>query len=231
MKAPDDKIGKKVLCPACGSPVSVPDSNTAAVATVSTSGGAAGASDMASDLLKGGGGKEKGKKPRSHFAFDDGSPDEVLGYSAFETLKQFMRAAAPILLVLVIVVPLVYWLSSMLLGGGADRPDLGFVTGTVTLDGDPLEGAVIEFRPEAGSRPGSGKAASSGRTDEEGKYTLSYVRDVEGAVLGEHKIIIRPPRSIRLPIHYNLRTKLVRKVEPGNNTIDFELDSDAVYRP
>ena len=223
MKAPDDKIGMKVLCSACGSPVSVPEADTAAVATV-----AAGASDMASDLLRGTGNKEKGKKPRAHFAFDDGSPNEVLGYDAAATLIQFVRGAAPLLLVLAIVVPALYFLSSMFMMGSVERPDLGFVSGRITLDGEPLAGAAIEFRPQAGSQAGSEKAASSGRTDEEGNYTLIYVHDVEGAILGEHSIVIRAPsrEGVRLPNRYNVQSELVREVKPGNNTLDFKLNTD-----
>src|SRR5262245_49070668 len=45
----------------------------------------------------------------------------------------------------------------LLLGGallagcsGGDRPELGYVSGTVTMDGEPLVGVIVTFKPEQG---------------------------------------------------------------------------------
>ena len=51
------------------------------------------------------------------------------------------------------------------------------VSGTVTLDGKPLERASVLFLPEKG-RP------SFGVTDELGKYSLNYSMDQRGAEVG-----------------------------------------------
>ena len=61
------------------------------------------------------------------------------------------------------------WVLSLALGGcgsGDDRPELGQVTGTITMDGTPLTGTVVVFSPDNG-RP------SRGKTDAEGKYELT----------------------------------------------------------
>ncbi len=65
--------------------------------------------------------------------------------------------------------------------GGGDRPELGVVTGTVTLNGEPLKNVEISFIPETG-RP------SYGKTDIEGHYDLDYIRDIKGAKIGKHTV-------------------------------------------
>ena len=120
-------------------------------------------------------------------------------------------------------------ISSLLLSGcqKSDRPPLGRVTGTITLDGRPLAGAGISFQQE-GFHP------SLGRTDTEGRYTLVYLRDVEGAVLGRHEVKIdvipgqegAPQR--RLPDCYHARTQLSAEVAKGRHTINWVLYSNPV---
>lgn len=64
-----------------------------------------------------------------------------------------------------------------------DYPDTAPVTGTVTLDGQPVEGATVAFVPsEGGGRP------SSGKTDANGKYELYYTGTIRGATLGSHLV-------------------------------------------
>lgn len=120
-------------------------------------------------------------------------------------------------------------------GGGADVPDLGRVTGTITLDGDPLDGATVEFVPQSG-RP------SSAITDDNGYYTLRYSATTNGALPGKHNVSIRSARDgvsaegeqagvegrkELLPERYHEKSELVFTVEPGANTADFDLTSDA----
>ena len=57
------------------------------------------------------------------------------------------------------------------------------VTGTVTYNGEPVEGASVAFIPENG-RP------ASGTTDASGKFTLSTFESGDGAVLGKHTVAI-----------------------------------------
>ncbi len=69
-------------------------------------------------------------------------------------------------------------------GGG---PSVEPVSGTVKLDGTPIEGAVITFKPTASS---TGRAAT-GTTDASGKYTLTDQNSKKigsGAAVGEYKV-------------------------------------------
>ena len=65
-----------------------------------------------------------------------------------------------------------------------DRPPLGGVHGTVTLDGKPLAGAIVTFEPVEPGR------ISMGMTDDNGKYELIYIRDEKGAKAGAHRVQI-----------------------------------------
>jgi len=105
--------------------------------------------------------------------------------------------------------------------GHGDRPDLGQVHGTVTLNGKPLAGAQVVFRPRAGH-------ISCAMTDANGSYDLVYIRRDHGALLGKHRVQIStllPEMSRKevVPACYNSRTILEREVAAGKNAIDFDL--------
>ncbi len=119
------------------------------------------------------------------------------------------------------------------LAGCGSSYDVGKVSGTVTLDGEPLAGAVVTFSPTKGGAP------SFGRTDASGKYTLQYTRDTAGAEIGEHSVSVSthtsgdpdadpplPASPEKVPTKYNVDTQLTKTVEPGPNTIDVVLDSE-----
>jgi hypothetical protein len=66
-----------------------------------------------------------------------------------------------------------------------DLPPTAEVSGTVTLDGQPLPGAMVQFVPDAqkGARGAAGVAAS----DEKGHFDVTTA-GVKGALVGAHKI-------------------------------------------
>ncbi|NOX52859.1 MAG: hypothetical protein GXP27_00160 [Planctomycetes bacterium] len=120
-----------------------------------------------------------------------------------------------------------WWISTRLMGTSSNLPDLGQVTGVVTLDGQPLPRATVEFHPIAPPGEPAPGSASIGRTDENGLYELKYLKNVYGAVVGKHRVVITPHASSRilLPSEYNVRSKLIREVKPGKNVINFQLKS------
>ena len=137
----------------------------------------------------------------------------------------------------------------LLLAGCETGPALAPVEGTVTLDGNPVQGAEVEFEPT-----GEGGRPSVGITDANGHYELDYTMKEKGALLGEHIVRIttegvgdededeggeestRPtdeeldegPRAgstVPIPARYNVDSELKRTVEKGKNTFDFPLES------
>ncbi len=114
----------------------------------------------------------------------------------------------------------------IVIAGCGPDDGLAIVTGTVTLDGNPLAGAVVQFQPVKG-RP------STGMTNKQGEYRLAYTRDKTGALIGQHEVTISTADASEdfrakeaVPGKYNTETQLVREVAPGNNDIPFDLNSD-----
>jgi hypothetical protein len=108
-------------------------------------------------------------------------------------------------------------------------------SGTVRLDGQPLPTGRIRFVPLVGT-PGP----DAGAAIEEGKY-----RVVKGLQVGEYRVEIegtrkspkkkvadpfqfgsrRVPEEVEvIPPEYNQQSKIIRKVDRGTNTFDFELE-------
>lgn len=69
-------------------------------------------------------------------------------------------------------------------GCGPDRPAMVPVSGTVTLDGQPVVGASVMLSPAQGGRP------ASGRTGESGSFTVSTFEPGDGALLGRHTVTV-----------------------------------------
>jgi len=67
--------------------------------------------------------------------------------------------------------------------GGTGKPVK--VEGTVTLDGNALDGAMVQFYPEDG-----GGHAASGTTGTDGSFRLTTWSNGDGALPGNYKIVI-----------------------------------------
>jgi hypothetical protein len=127
-------------------------------------------------------------------------------------------------------------------GGPSDQPELGQVTGMITLDGKPLVGVAVVFQPDSG-RP------ARGMTDQDGKYELTYIRQTKGTKIGPNRVEIAPTEEgeadefensdeegaaaakpaksgkPKIPARYNLQSELKADVKAGDNTFDFKLES------
>ena len=128
-------------------------------------------------------------------------------------------------------------------GSTSDQPELGQVTGTITLDGEPLKGIAVVFYPDSG-RPARGK------TSPEGKYELTYIRETKGTKVGHNRVEVAPdeegaeeeesgdgsgeeqvqkPKAKgakpKIPARYNTKSELEADVKPGENVFDFKLES------
>lgn len=122
--------------------------------------------------------------------------------------------------------------------GVSDQPQLGLVTGTVMLDNQPVAGVSVTFQPDSG-RPATGK------TDENGDFQLTYMRDIPGCKVGHCRVeigygegenegvemegddVVQTPDSGKktIPARYNTETELEADVKPGENQFDFDLRS------
>ena len=114
---------------------------------------------------------------------------------------------------------------------GCGDQDRGFLTGTVTLNGQPVGPGTLTLRPV--NSAGAGAMALFG---EDGKYEVMTSGREKGAPVGEYRVFIQggedfgaeqegPPPESEIPVRYNTPdgSDLTVTIEPGNHTHDFEL--------
>jgi len=106
--------------------------------------------------------------------------------------------------------------------------DLNEVTGTVTLNGEPVKGLEVRFEPVD---PAIGTTAI-GYTQADGSYQLHYPGEKTGAPAGEYTVHVSggengeddgPP--VRVAAEFNSKSKLTAAVKSGPNTFNFEVTS------
>ena len=138
------------------------------------------------------------------------------------------------------------WLAlGVLWGAGCGPPTykLAPVSGRVTLNGNPLEGAYVSFQPRGERGNDFPGPASSGKTDADGRFVLAPVGSPQpgreiGALVGRHRVLIRKGQTAAqtgdqsgqyhetLPERYNSESVLEITVPAGGtDKADFRLTS------
>jgi hypothetical protein len=171
-------------------------------------------------------------------------PESDYPYSASDSPHARMRAdLQEKTSFFVCILILLLLLSSCSSREASDRPRTYPVTGVVTYQGNPVEGATVTFIGE--------KYSATGRTDSQGRYKLTTFQAGDGAVPGDYQVTImkmaapnykddesqepsgdetgeepnvqRPTPQI--PVQYaNPQTSHLRaKVLPESNQLDFPL--------
>jgi len=80
----------------------------------------------------------------------------------------------------------------VLVGCGESGPQVVPVSGTVTYNGAPLADATLLFTPQTGP-------TSQAKSDASGKFTLVTAQQANGAVAGEHTVLVtksEPPKGM-----------------------------------
>lgn len=103
------------------------------------------------------------------------------------------------------------------------------VSGIVTLDGQPCPGLFVLFTP----LEGESRTSSRGQTDQDGKFTLRYTSQIQGAQVGKHLVQISPNPEpepgipkVKIPPRYNRSSTLNAVVQEGSkNEFQFDLTS------
>ncbi len=122
--------------------------------------------------------------------------------------------------------------------GATDVPDLGRVTGKVTLGGEPLANAKVRFQPPDGR-------SAEGITNAQGVYTLQYNISLAGAKVGLNDVYITTETEghtetlpgdddgkwvegapEQVPARYLQPGALTAEVKAGSNTFDFALETN-----
>jgi hypothetical protein len=123
------------------------------------------------------------------------------------------------------------------LGCADSGPLTAEVSGTVRLDGRPIEEGSIQFIPVEGS-----KGPSAGGVIQDGKY---HIPRKKGVTVGTNRVELRafknagtkiqdptaPPgvrteaRVQAFPPEFNDRSTVVKEIQAGSNAIDFDVDT------
>lgn len=109
------------------------------------------------------------------------------------------------------VVPIAVLAVVILAGCGYRRPGLVQVTGTVTLDGEPVEAASVSFTPVAGGRQ------ADGSTNAQGIFFLSSYASRDGAIRGKHRVSVT-----RLVLTPAAEKRLKQREEQAKTAVDEE---------
>jgi hypothetical protein len=124
-----------------------------------------------------------------------------------------------------------------MVGCGSDGPELARVQGKVTLDGKPVQGAVVTYVPVGGT-------ASYGKTNSKGEYQLMFTDSKYGAMIGSHSVELEvkripaselkemkaegqevPTEFVDIPKKYRKAGALTAEVKRGSNEINFDMTS------
>lgn len=178
---------------------------------------------------KGTGGKEERRSKRLFGAGGEHEGDEDDGdFTLKDKASYLAKFAVPAVVVLIVTIGIYMWYMRGWRRG--DLPELGSVTGVVTLDGKPLAKAEIQYFPQLGdpNKPNLNISSSGGITNDNGEFELTYTAYAQGAVLGKHRVQIicydKEGKQL-VPANFNVRSELYREVKAGSNKEVFELKS------
>ena len=124
-----------------------------------------------------------------------------------------------------------------LAGGCSSHPETGQVTGKVTIDGQPMTYGRVQFAPIATQDQLEVGKPAFGYIQSDGGYRLSTYGNDDGALVGQHRVIIlnkseteqakAASKSGKLPSFDLLRVPNLRvDVAAGENTIDIPLTKE-----
>jgi hypothetical protein len=113
-------------------------------------------------------------------------------------------------------------------------PPLANVSGTVTLDGQPVQNAGLEFIADAGG-------VAYGKTDASGRYHMSFGASRTGAIVGKNRVRITAGDKVAVgdkkyestevfPKKYNTDSEQYVEVARGSNRFDFACESSS-FKP
>lgn len=119
-------------------------------------------------------------------------------------------------------------LSLVLLCGCGSKYEIAPVSGKVTLDGEPLDGALVSFEPLAQGDNLEAGYGSYGECDEDGNFQLKSLHDENGAIVGPHRVLITTMKGTEGPNGEMIMTSQERvpeKYMDYNDPLKFEVPS------
>lgn len=183
--------------------------------------------------------KDARGKPEDMPSDADGEPSGEPDVRAM--IREIGGARLGLILGIIVLSGAFYWWVSQ---PRLEVPPRGYVSGRVTLDGQPLAGAIVNFLPlekkyrkDKSSKPAIGIRAASGVTDADGRYTLFYAGSYKGTFVGKNFVYLSPMLSEegldRIPpswspssLGFPDQVKTVDVTEGSNPNFDIDMKSD-----
>lgn len=115
------------------------------------------------------------------------------------------------------------------MAAGCSDPNIGIVSGSVMIDGEPAETGSITFAAEDGLTGPIGTMIADGKYSVELPIGMAKVEIRVPVVVGQKKLYNTPDSPVSdvmeesLPPRYNDETELTYDVVPGESVKDFEL--------
>ncbi len=160
--------------------------------------------------------------------------EQVGGGIEFE-LRDIVRDYGPKILGGLVLISVVaggiYWMFDSMLGGRLWLPKLGYVSGVVTVDGEPLGNAMVYFSPietEVSEGRRDRARTSIGITDSSGRFTMKYMEGVDGVAVGQCRVWVEcmgPDGKPLVPPEYGQGAGQTREVSSGKQTMSFQMTS------
>ena len=115
-----------------------------------------------------------------------------------------------------------WWVMNSMIVPKVKLPPLGYVSGTVTVGGQPAAGVVVSFTPVElaveGAKRKETARTSVGITDASGNFTMRYLPEIRGVKVGDCRIILESSDpAVLIPDAYGLRSQHRVKVVRGSN--------------
>ncbi len=121
-----------------------------------------------------------------------------------------------------------------LTGCGGSGFKVAPVAGTVTLDGNPVGGLIVNFQPasvKGTTEPGPGSYAW---TDKDGHFSMALIseKDYPGAVVGKHRVTLSSPLPDQSPSDDRIprSSKPLLPPEHEGKSFEFEVPADGTEK-
>ena len=148
------------------------------------------------------------------------------GYDYFLFFREFGVRGAAVLVGGIAMFFICLFVGNSVFSSRLKLPSLGYVQGTVTLDGQPLRGAIVYYAPNVpneakieGTKRETART-SMGVTDDKGSFKMMYVPgdNIEGVAAGKCRVWVTHmgEKGDDVPPEWTQGALVVKEVTPGH---------------
>ncbi len=164
--------------------------------------------------------------------------DANAGFDFGEFFREFGLKGLGILAGATLLTFVLYFMADRMFGTKLYLPKMGYVSGVIKLNGQPLPGATIYFSPEEVQMEGKKRdriRTSVGVSDANGNFKMMYIPAdrIEGVAVGRCRVWvdhIGPTGRSDVPPEWMEAAMQIKEVTPGSQKAPFEVDMKSKMR-